>query len=119
MKKILLLAALLLVPSLANAQTASLVYEYNRALTEVNTYTQQVLIDNVVLATVPTCVATSASLTTCTVAAPTLATGTHTVRINATLGSVTASTIITGIGGPTTPANPTNPKITILITIGS
>lgn len=121
MKRVLFVIAalfLLSVPS-AEAQTATLEYIYSKPLTEVNSYTQQILIDNVVLAMAPTCVATSANLTTCSVAAPALATGTHTVRINATSGVVTASTIITGIGGASAPGNANGIKVVITVTITS
>lgn len=112
-------ALVLLLSSIANAQTAQLQYEYQAPLATVNTYTQQILIDGTQLGTAPTCVATSATLTTCTVAAPALATGSHNVRINATLGLVTASTIINGLGGTTAPVNPGQVKVVITVTIGT
>lgn len=118
MKKILLAALFLAIPALTQAQTATLQYEYTRPLAEVNQYVQEIKINNVVLATAPTCVATNANLTTCSVLAPALAAaGTHTVDIAATRAGITARTVITGIGGPNSPVNPNNPKVVITITV--
>lgn len=117
MKKILGILAILLLSSEAGAQTVSLAWDYDKVPTEVATYTQEVKIDNTVLTTAPVCVAKGTTATTCSVSAPSLATGSHTVSISATRASVTATTVITGIGGTNAPSNPSNHKVVITVTI--
>lgn len=105
------------VTKIVSAQTATLAWDYiGKSLTEVQTYVQEVKVDGVVNTAVPTCVTSGANVS-CSVSAPTLATGLHTVSIGATKNGVTALTTITGIGGANNPINPSNPKVVITITI--
>jgi hypothetical protein len=104
--------------STANAQTvATLQYDVARPIAEVNAYTQVIRVDNVVVAGTPVCVANGASSTTCSLPAPSLATGTHTVNFAFTWQGQTTTTNITGIGGANNPSPVTNPKVVITVTI--
>lgn len=108
----------LLYPALSYAQpTVTLAWEFDKVPTEVATYQQSVLIDGTAVVATPTCVALGTTRTSCSVPAPQLATGTHTVSIAAARNGITATTVITGIGAAGAPSNPTNPKLNIVITI--
>jgi hypothetical protein len=119
MKKILFLVACLVLPTVLAAQTptATLRWDYAAPLADVTTYTQSVSIDGTVLATAPTCTAVNATSSTCSVAAPQLATGTHTVVVAATKNGITAETRITGIGATGGPAQPSNQRLVITVTV--
>jgi hypothetical protein len=121
-KKIFLLVLLVLslLTNRLEAQTVvTLAWDYDKVPTEVSTYVQAISIDGIVQTSVPTCIAKGLVGTTCSIPAPLLATGSHTVSISATKGSVTAQTIINGLGGASAPSNPTNHKVVITITITS
>jgi hypothetical protein len=87
-------------------------------LTEVNTYTQSVSIDGAEISLSSlTCQANGVS-TSCSVSAPILATGTHTVVIAATKNGVTTETRVTGMGiTGTGPAQPTTPRLVVTVTV--
>lgn len=118
-KKLIIILSLLLFPTLASAQTttASLEYSYlNVTVTEVQTYQQVITIDSTVLTAVPTCVQSGVN-TVCTVVAPQLATGSHTVSVAATKNSITAELKVTGLGGTGGPVQPGNPKVKVTVTV--
>lgn len=115
---IALVLCLLAFAATAHGQTtATLVWDYNVPLSEVQGYTQAITIDGTALTTAPTCVAATPTSTRCQVPAPSLATGTHTVAIAATRNGITATTIVNGVGTAGAPTNPSNPKLNIVITI--
>jgi len=101
------------------AQTVpSLEYDYTRPLAEVQGYTQVVQVNGTTVAGGPTCTAVNPTLTRCTIALPTLpATGTNTVSISTTAGGQTVETRLTGVSLANLPANATNPKLKVTITI--
>ena len=114
---ICLCVALLFLSSNLQAQTATLAWEYDKLPSEVSQYVQSITIDGTVQTAVPTCAALGTTRTACSIPAPSLATGTHSVSISATRGGITATTNITGIGGTGAPSNPSNPKVVITITV--
>lgn len=105
------------VVGLSAQTTASLQYDYDRGLTEVQSYAQVIRVDNVIITGVPVCSTVTATKTTCAVNVPALATGTHTVAISASKDGLTTTTTIQGIGGANNPGNAYNPKLTVTVTV--
>ena len=104
--------------SISYAQAATtLQWDYAASLTEVNTYTQAVVVNGTAVTTTPSCVATSATLTTCKVTSPNLNATGNNVSITATLGGVSAQTIITGLTTTNQPKNAASFKVVITTTI--
>lgn len=102
----------------ARAQAAStLIWDYAKPLATVQTYTQAIQVDAAVLTIAPTCVATSATVTTCSIPITTLAAGTHSISITATLGNESAQTIVAGLNPANAPANATNFRYQINVTV--
>lgn len=121
---ILFVLALLMLPTLAQAQqTAAIGWEYPVALATVNTYTQSVRVDTTTITATPTCVATTPTLTSCTVPTAPLATGTHTLSVTASLNGITAQTTLSGVNPSSTTTAPQNPanikyQINVVINVG-
>lgn len=119
-KKLILVFALLLFPSISYAQTpvVQMSWDYDKASTEVATFAQVITVDGTVLTALPTCVAQGSAKTICTIPAPTLATGSHNVSISASKNGITAETRINGLNVATNaPPNPGNPRATVTVTI--
>lgn len=112
------LLCLLITPALAHAQTVSLAWDYDKPLTEVQGYTQAVLIDNTAISAAPTCTEPTSGKTTCVVAAPALATGTHDVRIQAQKNGIVSEVHISALNVQgQAPASPTGTRVKITIEI--
>ncbi len=119
-KRIGLIALLVLLPSLANAQSTVTQIDWEHASAtpaQVATFNTVVKVDNVVVTTAPTCVANGVN-TSCRVPIGVLANGSHTFYVSTTVDSVLRETVLTKVfpltGGN---AQPTNPKFIITITI--
>lgn len=101
----------------AQAQAANtLQWDYNAPLSEVQTYTQSVVVNGTTLTTPPNCVSAGTNLTTCNVVATFLSAGNN-ITISATKGSVTAATVITGLTTANSPKNGVNIKAVITVTV--
>lgn len=95
---ILALALTLAFQSTPNAQTtATLAWDTTAPLAEVQGYSKTVRIDGTALTATIACTAKSATETTCSVPAPTLATGSHTIEISHTSGGYTTVYSFTGV----------------------
>lgn len=119
MKSVLAVLFVLVAVSVS-AQTPvhTLSWDYPVVSAEVATYTSQVVTwDGVVLPGTPSCVASGAAQTTCSLTLPTITTGTHTVKVSATRGGITRETTMTGIDPSHAPASAGTPRITVTVTV--
>jgi len=68
---------------------------------------------------VPSCAAKvgDATSTTCQLAIPALTAGTHTISVLANVNGQTAETRVTGFNPTNAPKNPTNERITVVVTV--
>jgi len=119
MKKILLVALLLLIPALVEAQTTTtLGWDHIGATpAQVAIFNHVVKVDDVVVTGTPTCVANGAN-TACKFPVGVLANGSHTFNVSTLVDNVLRETVLTKTfpltGGN---AQPTNPKFTITIIV--
>lgn len=114
MKKIWIAFAMMFVAAPALAQTTTLNYEYlNTTPATVATYTQATTIDGVRVTAAASCAARGAD-TVCTQPLPTMAPGTHTITVTATLGAMSASGSLTADPSQR-PSTPTKLTITVVV----
>lgn len=117
MKKIFFTLAFLLVATPLFAQNKTLEYMYvATSLTEVNTYTQVVSVNNSVVTTPATCV-TKGTDVVCTVPIVTNPGGSNTISVQAILNGQVAETVINYNPTAPGPKQPSNGKIKIVIII--
>ena len=116
---ILLLALVWAIPASAQTPAPVLSWDYDVSPTEVASYTQAITVDGAPVAAMPTCAPrqNAPQETTCSLPAPELTPGPHTVAISATKNGITATTTITGLDRGTGAHNPRNPRVTVSVTV--
>jgi hypothetical protein len=117
----LIALVMLCVVSVAEAQTPVFnlrwFYRLETAMTVNQTYQQFVTVDGVTVTGVPTCVQAGPDVS-CTIPAPTLATGTHVVAVRAVKDGIEATTTINGFNAATQgPKNAVGFTYSITITV--
>lgn len=122
LRHLCLLAALLIGLAAATfaqaTQTSRIAWEFDRAVSEVATYTQAVTVDGTLRAEPVTCATRPGAVvgSMCTLSLPVLSSGPHTVKFDVTANAVGVEATV-AIDTSKGPADPKNPKTSRQIVI--
>lgn len=118
MKKIFLVTiSFFILTSGVEAQQSTLAWDYLATnLADVSSYIQTVNVNGTNVTTAPTCVPAGPNVS-CTVPVTLTPTGSNTISVTASRGGISKETRITGINLQNASGQPSNPRLTVTVTI--